>query len=166
MAFAAAIGPIIGAISSIGGAFISAGAQNQQANQQQEIANYNAARDREQAAIAQSKGAVDSYQKTREGEINSARGRAAEAEGGAQTTDGSPLLLQQKFASETQWRSNLAMADATNSQRNLENKASVEEYQGQVQANASRTQAGASLLSGFAGGIKSIGGAAAGGAFG
>ena len=167
MAFAALIGPLISGLASIGGAILSASAQSQQADQQEQIAQWNAQRDREQAAWAQSKGAVDSYQKTREGEMQSAKARASQAEGGASTSEGSPLLLQQKFASETQWRANLAMADATNQQRNLENKASAEEYQGQVSANASRSSASASLLSGFAGGIKSIGGAfASGGGFG
>ena len=166
MAFAAMIGPLISGIASIAGAVMSASAQSAQADQQEQVVAWNAARDREQAAIAQSKGAVDSYNQQRKGEQAAAQARAGMAQGGADTTEGTPLLLAQKFASETKWRENLAMADAQNQQHNLENKASAEEYQGQVSANASRSSASASLLSGFAGGIKTIGSFGASGGFG
>jgi hypothetical protein len=137
---------------------ISASASAQQAEQEQQIANYNAARDYEQASYAQAKGSIDSYNEQRKGEQAAAQARAAQAESGLSTTEGSPLLLQQKFASETAWHENLAMSDATNQQNNLTNKANIESYEGKVRADAARMQGTASLLSGFAGAAKAIGG--------
>ena len=166
MAFAAAIGPIISGIASIAGAAMSASAMNQQAQAQEEMAAWNAARQREEAAWAQSKGALEAGQREKEGRLKSAEARAAQAQGGLDTTTGSPLLLQQEFASETMWRSNVEMANATKTQRDFMNKAAITEYEGKIKADASRSQAGASLLSGFAGAIKGFGGAAASGGFG
>lgn len=142
---------------------VAASAANAQADQQEQMAQWNAARQREQAAWAQSKGALDAYQKEREGREKAAEARAAQAQGGLDTTTGSPLLLQQKFASETMWQSNVVMANADKEKSDWLNKASITEYEGKVKADALRSQAGASLLSGFAGAAKGIGGAFAGG---
>ena len=166
MAFAAAIGPLISGIASLAGAAISASAMNQQANAEEEMSQWNAARQREQAALAQSKGAIESSRRQKEGERQAAQARAAFAQGGVETNTGTPLLLEQEFAAETAWRSNMEMANATIEQRNLLNKAAATEYEGQVKAQASRTQATASLLSGFAGAVGGLGKAATGGAFG
>lgn len=128
-----------------------------QANAEQQMAKWNADRQREQAALAQSKGALESEDQSRKGRRQAALAQAAFAQGGAATDTGTPLLLEQEFASETQWRSNMAMANATIEQRNLLNKAAATEYEGQIRANASRTQATASLLGGFAGLAKGLG---------
>lgn len=128
-----------------------------QASAEQQMAKWNADRQREQAALAQSKGALESEDQSRKGRRQAALAQAAFAQGGAATDTGTPLLLEQEFASETQWRSNMAMANATIEQRNLLNKAAATEYEGQIRANASRTQATASLLGGFAGLAKGLG---------
>lgn len=159
MAFAAAIGPIISGIASVAGAAMSASAMNQQANAEQAMAKWNADRQREQAALAQAKGALEADDATRKGRREAGSARAAFAQSGAATDTGTPLLLEQEFASETQWRSNMAMANATIEQRNLLNKAAATEYEGKIRADASRAQASAALLSGFAGAVKGIGGA-------
>ena len=157
MAFAAAIGPLISGLASIAGAMISASAMNDQANAEQEMANWNAARQREAAALEQSKGAVEAAEREKQGKRQAAMARATMAQGGAALDTGTPLLLEQEFASETAWKSNMAMANATIAQRNLLNKASATEYEGKIRADASRAQASASLLSGFAGAVKGLG---------
>lgn len=159
MAFAAAIGPIISGIASLAGAMVSASAMNAQAQAEQQMAKWNADRMREQAALAQAKGALEAAEQERKGKREAGIARAAFAQSGAATDTGTPLLLEQEFAAETQWRSNMAMANATIEQRNLLNKAAATEYEGQIRAQASRTQATASLLSGFAGAMKGFGGA-------
>lgn len=158
MAFAAALGPLISGIASLAGAAVSAAAMSSQADAEEQMAKWNADRQREQAALAQSKGALESNRREKEGAKQAAMARASFAQGGAQTDAGTPLLLEQEFAAETMWRSNVEMANATIEQRNLMNKAAATEYEGQIRANASRAQATASLLSGFAGAAKSIGG--------
>lgn len=139
---------------------------NAQADAEEQMANWNAARQREEAAWAQSRGALEARNKEKEGEKQAAKARAAMAQGGLATDTGTPLLLEQEFASETAWRSNVEMANATKSQRDLMNKASATEYEGKLRADASRTQAKASLLSGFASAAGGIGKAFAGGSFG
>ncbi len=159
MAFAAAIGPIISGIASLAGAAVSASAMNSQADAEEQIAAYNAEQQRREAAWAQARGAQEAGQREKEGERKSATARAAQAQGGVATTEGSPLLLQQEFAVETMFSSNVAMANATKEQRTLEDKAKITLYEGQVRANASRAQATAGLISGVAGAVKGIGGA-------
>ena len=166
MAFAAAIGPLISGIASIAGAMASASAMNAQADAQEQMAAWNAARQREEAAWAQSKGALEARQKEKEGEKLAAKARAAVAQSGVATTEGSPLLMQQEFAAETAWRSNIEMANATKTQRDFMNKAAITEYEGKIRAESSRAQASASLLSGFASGIGGMAKGLAGSGFG
>ena len=160
MAFAAAIGPIVSGIASIAGAAMSASAMNSQAQAEQAMAKWNADRQREQAALAQAKGALEAQEAETKGKREAGIARAAFAQSGAATDTGTPLLLEQEFASETQWRSNVQMANATIEQKNLLNKAAATEYEGTIRANASRSQASAELLKGFAGAVSSFGKAA------
>lgn len=157
MAMLGAIGPLISGIASMAGAVVSAAAMSSQADAEEQMAKWNADRQREQAALEQSKGAIESDRREKEGRRQAAMARATFAQGGAQTDTGTPLLLEQEFAAETAWRSNMEMANATIQQRNLLNKAAATEYEGQIRANSSRAQASASLLSGFAGVVKGFG---------
>ena len=159
MAFAAAIGPIVSGIASLAGAMASASAMNAQADAEEEMAAYNAARQREEAAWAQSKGALESSSKEKEGERRAAQMRATQAQGGAATDTGTTLLLEQSFAAETQWQSDVAMANANKESSTLINKSRITEYEGKIRANASRAQAKASLISGLAGAAKGVAGA-------
>jgi hypothetical protein len=159
MAFAALIGPLISGIASIAGAAMSASAMNSQAAAEEEAAAYNAARQREEAARRQSMGALESDKKAKEYDQASATARAAMAQGGVATTEGSPLLVQQEFAADKFFNQNVVMNNARNEQRDLMNKASITEYEGAVKASSLRAQAGAGLLSGVAGAVKGIGGA-------
>jgi hypothetical protein len=167
MAFAAMAGPMISGIASIAGASASANAGKKQGDAEEKISAWNAARYREEAAWAQSKGALDAAEREKQGRRKASEARAAMAQGGAAIDTGTPLMMEQTFASETAWRSDVEMANATKTQRDFENKASITLYEGKIRADASRTQAKASLLSGIAGGassmIKGIGGAAGGG---
>ena len=167
MAFAALAAPLISGVASLAGAAASSGAMNNQANAEEAMSKWNADRMREEAAWAQSKGANDARQRENEGRRKASEARAAMAQGGATLDTGTPLLLEQTFASETAFRSNIEMANATKTQRDYINKANVAEYEGKIKADASRTQARAALLGGVAGAVKGIGGAfTSGGGFG
>ena len=159
MAMAAAIGPIISGVASLAGAMVSASAMNAQADQEEEISRWNAQRQREKAALAQAKGAQESRVKQEEGDRAMATARAAAAQGGGATDTGTPLLLQQEFAKNTFYNTEVAMFNAKVEQGDLNNDAKITEYEGQVRADATRTQATASLISGFAGAAKGIAGA-------
>jgi hypothetical protein len=156
MAFAAAIGPMISGVASIAGAAASSSAMNRQAAAEEQISAWNAARYREEASWAQSKGALDAAEREKQGRIKASEARAAMAQGGAAIDTGTPLLLEQSFASETAWRSDMEMANATKTQRDFENKAAITLYEGKIKADASRQQAKAALLSGVAGGASSM----------
>ena len=158
MAAFALIGPIISGLASVAGGLISMSAANSQADAEEKMARYNADRQREQAALAQSKGAAEAKQTEDKGRRQAALARATMAQGGAATDTGTPLLLEQEFAAETSWRANMQMANAKNEQSNLMNKAAAQEFEGQIRANASRASGTAALLSGFAGAAKSLGG--------
>lgn len=158
MAMLGAIGPLISGMASLAGAVVSASAMSAQADAEEQMAKWNADRQREQAALEQSKGAIESARREKEGKRQAALARATFAQAGAQTDTGTPLLLEQSFAAETAWRSNMEMANATVQQRNMLNKAAATEYEGQIRANASRSQATSSLLGGVAGAVKGIGG--------
>ena len=167
MAFAAMIGPLISGIASIAGALVSASAASQQAQAEQEAANFNAEKQRQEAAWAQSKGAQESAATAKQYDQKAAEARAAQAQGGLSTTEGSPLLVQTQFAADKFFNQNVQMANATKTQRDFEDKAKITEFEGAVRANAARAQGTASLLSGVAGAVKSIGGSSASsGAFG
>ncbi len=156
---AAAIGPTISGIASLAGAMVSASAKNAQADQEEQIARWNAERQREKAALAQAKGAQESRVRQEEGEAAASRHRAVVAQGGASTTEGTPLLMQQEFAKDTFYNTEVAMFNAKTEQADLKNKASVTEWEGKVRADATRAQASASLISGFPGAAKGVAGA-------
>ena len=156
MAFAAAIGPIIGAVASLAGSIVSASAMSAQAQQEEQIAQWNAQRQREKASLAQAKGAQEARLRQEQGEQAAAKHRAVVAQGGASTTEGTPLLMQQEFASDTFYNSNVAMFNAKSEQSDLNNKANVTEWEGKVKAQGTRAQATAALISGFAGAAKGV----------
>ena len=163
MAMFALIGPLISGIASMAGAMASASAMNDQADAEEQVAAYNAARQREEAARRQSIGAQESAKKAKEYDQESAKARAAQAQGGVSTTEGSPLLIQQEFAADKFFNMNVAMDNAKNEQRDLMNKASITEYEGAVKAQSLRSQASAGLLSGVAGMVGGVGKAFGGG---
>ncbi len=166
MAFAAAAGPIISGVASLAGAAMSASAMNSQASAEQQMSAWNAQRMREEAAWAQSKGALDAAEREKQGRQQASKARAALAQSGVAIDTGTPLLLEQNFASETAFRSDVEMANATKTQRDYLNKASSIEYEGAIKAQSSRTQAKAALLGGIAGAVKGVGGAFSSGGFG
>lgn len=159
MAMAAAIAPLVSGVASMAGAAASASASNRQADAEEQMSQWNAARMREEAAWAQSRGALDAADREKQGRVKAAEARATMAQGGAAIDTGTPLLLEQNFASETQFRSDIEMANATKTQRDYMNKAAISEYEGKIKADSSRAQGRAALLGGVAGAVKSVGGA-------
>ena len=156
MAFAAAIGPIVSGIASLAGAMVSASAMSAQADQEEAISQWNAQRQREKASLAQAKGAQEARQRQEQGDQAAAKYRAVVAQGGASTTEGTPLLMQQEFATDTFYNSNVAMFNAKTEQSDLNTKATVTEWEGKVRADGTRAKATASLIGGFAGAAKGI----------
>jgi hypothetical protein len=157
MAFAAALAPIISGVASIAAAGVQASALNQAADDEERIAQFNADREKEQAAYAQSAGALESRKRKEEAEKAAARARAARAQGGVATDTGSALLLEQDFASESSFNQRVAMYNAERQKSEHLNEAKIGLFEGQVRANAKRSQAGAAMLSGFAGAVKGFG---------
>lgn len=156
MAFAAALGPLISGLASIGGALVSASAMNAQANSETEIATFNANEQRKAAGLAQSRGAIESEKRDKEGQRQAAIARATMAQGGAATDTGTSLLLEQEFAAQKDYNKNIAMFNAKTEQANLLNKAAATEFEGQIRSNASRASGTAALLTGFAKSLGSI----------
>jgi multidrug efflux pump subunit AcrA (membrane-fusion protein) len=142
---------IIAGVAGLAGSVMQAQALNRQAEAQENIAEYNAARQEEQAAREQAAGQLRADLRRREADRTAATARAAMAQGGADTTQGSPLLLDQEIFKEGEFNANVEIANAQNEQRRLENQAKVERYEGQVRADASRSKAQASLISGIGG---------------
>lgn len=139
-------------------------AASSQAAAEEEISRRNAEELRKKAAWEQSAGANESFIKSREYDSKAATAKAAMAQGGISTTEGSPLLLQQQFASDKWYDSSVIMANARNQQRTDMAKADIALYEGQMKANATRSQGMAGLLSGFGGAVKAFAGS--GGSFG
>lgn len=146
---------IISAVAGLAGSIAQASALNRQAQAQENIAEWNAARQEEEAAREQAAGQLRADLQRREADRTAATARAAQAQGGADTTQGSPLLLDQEIFKEGEFNANVEIANAQNKQRNLENRAIAERYEGKVRADASRSKATASLI----GGIGSVFGA-------
>lgn len=159
MAMMGAIGGIIGGVASMAGSMMSAKAQQEGADREREISKWNAARQREEAAWAQSKGATEARQKEREVTLIAGKAAATMAQSGISTTSGTPLLLQQQFEADKVYNSRVEMANASKTQNDMMNRAAITEYEGETQARAMEAQAKATLLSGFAGAVKGIGGA-------
>ncbi len=166
MAFAALAAPLISGVASVAGAAASASGKNKQADAEEAMSKWNADRMREEAAWAQSKGSQDAQEREKQGRQKASEARAVIAQSGGVLDTGTPLLLEQKFASETAYRSDVEMANATKQQRDYINKANVGEYEGKIRAEASRTEARAAMLGGVAGAVKGIGGAFSSGGFG
>src|SRR5690606_9766810 len=159
ISFAAAIGPVISGIASLAGAIVSASAMSAQAAQEEELARWNADRQREEAAWAQAKGAADAAIREKEYKRAASKAKAVLAQSGASTTEGTPLLVQQEFAAEKMFASNIEMANATKQQRDMLNRAAATEWEGRIRADAARANATASLISGVAGAFRGIAGA-------
>lgn len=153
------VGAVISGVASIAAASAQASALNRQADAEEKIANWNAQRDREQAAYAQSSGAQEAAQRKEEADKAAAKARAARAQGGVATDTGSSLLLEEAFASESSYQQRIAMYNANREKKEYLNKANIGIYEGRVRAQAKRDQARAAMIGGFGSAVSSIGGA-------
>lgn len=141
---------------SLAGSFAQASAMNAQAEAQEKIAEFNAREKEIEAARRQAEGQLRGQLEERDAQSLAARGRAAFAEIGVDTSTGTPLLLEQELIKEGAFRRNLEIASAQNDQRSLNESAKGERYEGKVRAAASRAQARASLLSGIGNAFGSV----------
>ena len=155
---AAAIGPAIGAVGAIVGAQAQANAHRQAGNDQRRIAEWNAARQREKSALAQSKGAANARIEREKGEHATGKYRATVAQSGGSTTESTPLLMQQIFAQEVSYNSRVAMFNAKTEQADRENEAKKNIYEGEMRARSEEAKANAALLKGYAGAASSLAG--------
>jgi hypothetical protein len=137
------------AMLSAVGTLVSVFGQMQAGKAQADIAEWNAARAREQARREKAVGFVEAQIERREGERLTGKQRALLAEGGAALGEGTPLLIQQETAAETDFRARVRMANASSTAQTLENRARAGIFEGKLQQQAATIGAGASLLSGF-----------------
>lgn len=157
MAFAAAIGPIISGVASIAGALVSASAMQAQAQAQEEQAKWNADRQREEAARERAAATARSAQEQDKADKLKGKAVAAMAQTGSITTEGAPLLLTQNIEQTGWYNSQVALTEGQAKAKTLDDKASAEEYEGQIKAMGSRAQATGQLLSGFGAFAKGVG---------
>jgi hypothetical protein len=139
----------ISAVVGLVGSFAQASALNAQAKAQEQIAEFNARQQEIEASRRQAEGQLRGALEEREAQSLSARVRAGFAQMGVDTSQGSPLLLEQELVSEGQFRKNLEIASAQNEQRSLQESAKGERFEGKIRAMSSRAQARASLLGGI-----------------
>ena len=152
-----AVAGILTAVTSLVGSFVQFSAMSAQADAQQKIAEFNARQDEIEASRRQAEGVLRGQLEQKDAQSLAARVRAGEAQMGVDTTSGTPLLLEQQLGAEGEFRKNLAIAEAQNQQRSLQEEAKATRYEGQIQAAASRSQGMASLLSGFGSAFKALG---------
>lgn len=159
MAMFAAIGPIVSGIASIAGAMVASSAASSQADAERQVAEANAREMEKQAAVEQSKGALESQRVADQVKAEQAKTKAAMAQGGFDVYSGTPSLLNGKLKSLGDYEMNIRMFNAQNAQRKLMAEADIQRYQGEVKAQALEGQSVASLLGGIPGAIKGFGGA-------
>jgi len=148
---------IISVVSALAGSFVQYSAMQAQADQQEAIARYNQNEKNIQANREQAAGMARAELETRKAQRVAGRAKASLAESGGDTTSGSPLLLEQDILKEGAYRGSIEIADAQNKERTLREQGKVDLYEGKMRANASRSQASASLLSGFGNAFSSLG---------
>ena len=152
-------GAMLGAVGSVVGGIGQSNAYKQEAEDQRNIAAWNAARQREKAALAQSKGAANARIEREKGEQAVGKYRATVAQSGGSTTQSAPLLMQQVYAQEISYNSKVAMFNAKTEQADRNNEAKKQLYEGEMRARAAEAKADAALLQGFTGAVSSLGGA-------
>ncbi len=139
----------ISAVIGLVGSFAQASAMNAQAKAQEQIAEFNARQMEIEANRRQAEGQLRGALERKEAEALSGRARASFAQIGVDTSQGTPLLLEQELASEGAFRQSLEIASAANESRSLNESAKGERFEGKVRAMASRAQARASILGGI-----------------
>lgn len=146
-------------VATLAGSLMAYSAQNAQAEAQENIAEFNAKQQEIEASRRQAEGVLRGEQEMKQAQSLAARARAGFAQAGVDTSSGSALLLEQDLIKEGQFRQNIAISEAQNQQRSLQEEAKATRYEGKIAAMSSRSQAKASLLSGFGSAFKSLGGA-------
>lgn len=159
MAFAAAIGGIIGGIASAAGSMAQASAYEKQADQMRAMRDWNWERRMEQAAIKQSEGAVAYSEKEREGRLAQGQARAAIAEGGGSTTQTGGLQLMQDFTKRVRYLADVEQFKYLDEERNIRNQAKGEWYEANIQIEATEQRAQAARIGAIGGLAGAVGGA-------
>jgi hypothetical protein len=147
----------ISAVVGLVGSFAQSSALNAQAKAQEQIADFNAKQKEIEASRRQAEGVLRGQLQEKEAQTLGAKARAGFAQMGIDTTQGSPLLLEQDLAAEGQFRKNLEIASAQNDQRSLNEAAKSDRFEGQIRAMASRSQARSSLISGIGSAFSALG---------
>lgn len=157
MAMMAAVGGLISGVASMAGAAASASAQREEAERVRQAGEYNAREYKINAAIEQSRGAGESEKEGLKGKQAVARQRAAMAQAGLTTDTGTPLLLQEETVGRTKYNQSVAMFEGLTRQRGNMARAEITKFESETQARSLENRAQATLLSGFASGVGSIG---------
>jgi hypothetical protein len=140
---------VISAVAGLAGSFMQASALNAQADAQEKIAEFNARQKEIEANRRQAEGQLRGEIEERDAGRLRSKARAAGAQVGLDTTTGSSLLLDAELLKEGTFRKSLEIASAQNEQRSLQEGAKAERFEGKIRADASRSQARASLLGGI-----------------
>lgn len=147
----------VSAVAGLAGSFAQSSALNAQADAQEKIAEFNAKQKEMEASRRQAEGVLRGQLEERDAQKLSGRARASFAANGVDTSQGSPLLLEQDLISEGSFRSSIEIASAQNDQRSLQENAKADRFEGKVAAMSSRAQARASLLSGVGSAFGTLG---------
>ena len=157
MAMLAAVGGIVSGVASMAGAASSASAQRQEADNMRAAGEYNAREYRINAAIEQSKGALESEKEGLKGKAALAKQRAGMAQSGLTTDTGTPLLLQQETTGRVKYNQSVAMFEGLTKQRADNARADLTKWKADAEATAMENRASATLLGGFTSAIGGIG---------
>jgi hypothetical protein len=147
----------ISAVVGLVGSFMQASALNAQAKAQENIANFNARQQEIEGQRRAGVAAVRGELEMKEAQSLAGKARAGFAEMGIDTSQGSPLLLEQDLISEGAFRQNIEVAEGKNEERSLFESAKGERYEGKIRAAASRSQARASILGGIGSAFGTLG---------
>lgn len=157
MAMMAAIGGIVSGVASMAGAAASASAQRQEAENMRKAGEYNEREHRFNAAIRQAQGAGKSEEEGIKGRQALARQRAGMAQSGLATDTGTPALLARDTTARTKFNQSVAMFEALSEQRAENARADLARWKGEAEATALENRAQATLLSGAAQMVNSVG---------
>ena len=143
------MGLALGALAigtTIAGGVMQAQAQRQQGKDQEAIMKYNAAVKEQEAKQIEAKAVLDSQRNAEQAERIRSSLRAKLGASGAVMSEGTPLLLQAKQASELEFDNLMIGYNANVDATRLRNGANIDRAQGKMYARAGSNAATATLM--------------------
>lgn len=128
------------------GGVMSAQAQRQQGKDQEAVMKYNAAVKEQEAKQLEAKAKIDSQRQAEQGERIKSSLRAQLGASGAVPSEGTPLLLQAKQASELDYDNLMIGYNANIDAARLRSGSNLDRMQGKMYAKAGSNAANATLM--------------------